>query len=112
MEIRRPDGSVDRQTVGLLPSVILILREKATRQSAPLLFRTHDFRQVSPDDLARRGEAITLFAMGMGEFEPSLAAGELPAAPLPKLVEPPYTSFAQPRPPYAVTERAPRCGRC
>jgi uncharacterized protein (TIGR03437 family) len=107
MEIRRPDGSMDRQTVSLLPRAVLILRENATRQSAPLLFRTHDLRLVSPDDPARRGEAITLFATGMGEFEPSLAAGELPAIPLPKLADPPCVVFSNPESSRAVAAMNP-----
>ena len=83
MEIRRADASVDRQTVSLSPRAVLVLRESPARQSAPLLFHTHDFRRVSADDPARRGEEITLFAVGMGELEPSLAAGELPSNPPP-----------------------------
>jgi uncharacterized protein (TIGR03437 family) len=62
---------------------------------------------VSPDDPARRGEAITLFAMGMGEFEPSLAAGELPAIPLPRLADPPCVVFSNPESSRAVAAMNP-----
>jgi uncharacterized protein (TIGR03437 family) len=107
MEVRRPDKSVDRQTVSLSPRAVFVLREDSIRQSAPLLFHTSDFRRVSVDAPIRRGEAIALFALGMGELEPSLSPGELPLTPLPQLANPPCVVWrfpnnawaAQPAPP-------------
>jgi len=101
IEVRRADGTVDRQTVSLLPEAVLVLRENATRQSPPLLFHAGDFRRVSADDPARRGEVISLFAVGMGELVPSLSAGELPTTPLPQLANPPCVVFSNP-----ATDRA------
>ncbi len=59
-------------------------------------FHADDFRRVSADDPARRGEEITLFAVGMGELEPSIAGGELPSTPPPQLVDPPCVVFSDP----------------
>jgi uncharacterized protein (TIGR03437 family) len=96
MEVRRADGTVNRQAVSLLPEAVVVLRENATRQSPPLLFHEGDFRRVSADDPARRGQVISLLAVGMGELVPSLSAGELPSTPLPQLANPPCVVFSNP----------------
>jgi uncharacterized protein (TIGR03437 family) len=95
LEVRRSDASLDRQTVSLSPRSAFVLRENLSRQSAPLLFHAFDFRPISADDPARRGETITLFALGLGELEPSLAAGELPPSPPPQLVNSPCVVFSE-----------------
>ncbi|MBI2684678.1 MAG: hypothetical protein HYX27_00065 [Acidobacteria bacterium] len=96
MEVRRADGSVDRQTVGISHSAVYILRENPTRQAAPLLFHTSDLRRVGADEPVRRGEGITLFALGMGDLEPSIPAGVLPPTPPPQLPNPPCVLFSLP----------------
>jgi uncharacterized protein (TIGR03437 family) len=80
MEVRRADGTSDRQVVGLLPKAAAILTENATRQSPPLLFHQSDFRRVTAEEPARRNEVITLLAVGLGDLSPSIEAG-LPAPP-------------------------------
>ncbi|MGH9722548.1 MAG: hypothetical protein ACRD8O_20240 [Bryobacteraceae bacterium] len=95
LEVRRSDASLDRQTVSLSPRAAFVVRENLSRQSAPLLFHASDFRPISADDPARRGEAITLFALGLGELEPSLAAGELPPSPPPQLANAPCVVFSE-----------------
>jgi uncharacterized protein (TIGR03437 family) len=107
MEVRRPDASVDRQTVSLSPRAVFVLREDPTRQSAPLLFHASDFRRVSADAPIRRGEVITLFALGMGELEPSLSAGELPPTPPPQLANPPCVIWRFPNHGWAVPPAPP-----
>jgi uncharacterized protein (TIGR03437 family) len=107
MEVRRPDARVDRQIVSVSPRAVFVLREDLTRQSAPLLFHTSDFRRVSADAPIRRGEAITLFALGMGELEPSLSAGELPPIPLPQLANPPCVIWRFPNNAWAVQPAPP-----
>jgi uncharacterized protein (TIGR03437 family) len=102
MEVRRADGTVNRQAVSLLPEAVVVLRENATRQSPPLLFHEGDFRRVSADDPARRGHVISLLAVGMGELVPSLSAGELPSTPLPQLANPPCVVFMNPSTDLAV----------
>jgi uncharacterized protein (TIGR03437 family) len=93
MEVQRPDGSRDRQTVSLFPKAVIVLRENLARQAAPLLFHGNDFQRVSEDAPARRGETITLFAVGMGDVVPPLAAGEMPPAPPPQLPNTPCVAF-------------------
>jgi uncharacterized protein (TIGR03437 family) len=107
MEVRRPDASVDRQTVSLSPRAVFVLREDPIRQSAPLLFHASDFRRVSVDAPIRRGEAITLFALGMGELKPSLSAGELPPTPLPQLANPTCAIWRFPNNGWAVQPAPP-----
>jgi len=85
LEVRRSDESLDRQTVSLSPKAVFVLRENLDRQAAPLLFHAADFRRVSEDAPARRGGTIALFALGMGDLDPPLAAGELPPTPPPQL---------------------------
>lgn len=97
VEVRRADATVDRQTINLSPTGrgAFILRERPSRQAAPLLFHGSDSRRVTADDPARRGEAITLFAVGMGELQPFIASGELPPTPPPQLRDPPCVTFSE-----------------
>jgi uncharacterized protein (TIGR03437 family) len=85
MEVRRPDGSVDRQTVTFSPSAVFILRQNLTRQALPLLFHGSDQRPVSAADPLHAGETVSLLAFGMGELTPSIVAGSLPPTPAPQL---------------------------
>ncbi|MGH9720797.1 MAG: hypothetical protein ACRD8O_11340 [Bryobacteraceae bacterium] len=95
VEVRRADGTVDRQTKNLVLRWVVILRENSNRQAAPLLFHASDFRRVTANDPARRGEAITLWAAGMGELRPSIPSGELPPNPPPQLRDPPCVVFSE-----------------
>jgi uncharacterized protein (TIGR03437 family) len=88
MEVRKNDGSVDRQTVTISSRATFVLRENSNRQSAPLLFHGSDLRPVTANDSLRAGETLTVFATGMGELSPSLAAGSLPPSPPPELETP------------------------
>jgi uncharacterized protein (TIGR03437 family) len=93
MKVRRTDATFDQQTVTVLPQAVVILRENPTRLSDPLLFHAIDFRRVSSESPARRGEALTLFAVGMSELEFSIPAGALPPTPPPQLSNPPCIAF-------------------
>jgi uncharacterized protein (TIGR03437 family) len=62
------------------------------------LFHGSDLRPVIADDPARRGEPLTLFAVGMGELEPSMSAGVLPPTPAPELPYRPCIVFSEPPP--------------
>ena len=88
MEVRKHDGSVDRQTVTISSRATFVLRENANRQSAPLLFHGSDLRPVTSSDPLRAGETVTVFATGMGELTPSMVAGSLPPQPPPQLKTP------------------------
>ena len=88
MEVRRNDGSMDRQTVTISPRATFVLRESANRQSAPLLFHGSDLRPITGSDPLRAGETLTVFATGMGELTPSIMAGGLPTTPPPQLKTP------------------------
>jgi uncharacterized protein (TIGR03437 family) len=90
MEVRKYDGSVDRQTVTISCRATFVLRENASRQSAPLLFHGSDLRPVTTDDPLHAGETLTVFATGLGELNPSIVAGSLPPTPLPQLESPIY----------------------
>ena len=94
MEVRRADGSVDRQTVGVSPQAVVILRENLTRPSAPRLVHASDLRPVSANDPARRGETIIVYALGMGELQPSIMAGAAASTPAPQLPNPPCVVFS------------------
>jgi uncharacterized protein (TIGR03437 family) len=95
MEVHRADGSVDRQTVSVSPQAVVILRENLTRQSAPRLLHASDLRPVTADDPARRGETIILYALGMGELQPSMTAGAPAATPAPQLPNSPCVVFSE-----------------
>jgi len=88
MEVRKNDGSVDRQTVTISSRATFVLRENANRQSAPLLFHGSDLRPVTGSDPLRAGETLTVFATGMGELTPSIVPGSLPPTPPPQLKTP------------------------
>jgi uncharacterized protein (TIGR03437 family) len=88
MEVRKNDGSADRQTVTISSRATFVLRENANRQSVPLLFHGSDLRPVTASDPLRAGETLTVLATGMGELTPSLVAGSLPPTPLPQLKTP------------------------
>ena len=88
MEVRKNDGSVDRQAVTISSRATFVLRENANRQSAPLLFHGSDLRPVTSSDPLRAGETVTVFATGMGELTPSMVAGSLPPQPPPQLKTP------------------------
>jgi uncharacterized protein (TIGR03437 family) len=94
MEVRRADASVDRQTVHLSPRAVFVMRKNLTRESAPLLFHSSGFRPVSADEPARPGQAMTIFVLGMGDLEPSIAAGALPPTPPPLLADAPCVAFS------------------
>ena len=40
-----------------------------------MYFHGSDFRRVTPDDPAQPGETIILYALGLGEVTPAIAAG-------------------------------------
>jgi uncharacterized protein (TIGR03437 family) len=88
LEVRRSDGSVDRQTVTISARATFVLRENASRQSAPLLFHGSDLRPVTASDPLRAGETLSFFATGMGELTPSILAGSLLYTPPPQLKTP------------------------
>jgi len=102
MEVRRNDGSVDRQTVTISCRAAFLLRENASRQSAPLLFQGSDLRPVTADDPLRAGETLTVFATGLGELNPSTVAGSLPSTPLPQLKSPIYFGIQRYSPQWLV----------
>jgi len=93
--LRSTDGGESWARKATPDGVRIHIRENLTRESAPLLFHASDFRPISANAPARRGEPVTLFAFGLGELEPSLAAGELPPAPPPQLSNAPCVVFSE-----------------
>jgi uncharacterized protein (TIGR03437 family) len=80
LEVQRSGGSSDKQTVSVYLNRPFVLTEETSAGSRPLILHEDGFTRVTESAPAAPGETVVLHFVGLGDLEPPLPAGTLPAA--------------------------------